>query len=325
MDLLAQITKAIDVEMIQYNKVFESYLVHSNPLMQAVFNSIIQRRGKMMRPILTILSAKLINGKINENALRSAATLEFFHTASLIHDDVVDESDERRGQKAVHSSYGNKFAVLIGDYILANSLHCVSQTHNPRLVEVLSVAAQNLAAGEILQLSNVRNNMLSEDVYFEIIKGKTAALFKACAEAGAIAVSSDEMAVETMAQFGQIVGICFQIRDDIFDYGHDEAIGKPTGNDMKEGKLTLPAIYAVNTFGDDTIKDLALKVKEGNVSQDEIDSLVNFTIKHGGIDYAEKVMFEYADKAKRLLDAFPDSEIKQLLNFYIDYVVNRSL
>ena len=325
MDVLQHIRKPIESEMDTYRQVFDSYMVHTNPLLREVLATIANRKGKMMRPILTLLAAKLIGGAVNEDSIYAAATFEFFHTASLIHDDVVDESAERRGQESVNSAYSNQVAVLVGDFILANALRCAAKTGSVDLVNSVSDAAQSLSSGELLQLHNVNNQTIDEVVYFDIIRNKTAALFAACAEAGALSVSSDKSVRRIMAQFGENVGICFQIRDDIFDYSSDAAIGKPTGNDMKEGKLTLPVIHAVLVSGSDEMHALARKVKSRMVSQAEIDTLVEFTKANGGIEYAEAVMNSYAQKAKDLLASFPDSDAKQALIAYVDYVIDRSL
>lgn len=325
MDVLQHIRKPIESEMDTYRQVFDSYMVHTNPLLREVLATIANRKGKMMRPMLTLLAAKLIGGAVNEDSIYAAATFEFFHTASLIHDDVVDESAERRGQESVNRAYSNQVAVLVGDFILANALRCAAKTGSVDLVNSVSDAAQSLSSGELLQLHNVNNQTIDEVVYFDIIRNKTAALFAACAEAGALSVSSDKSVRRIMAQFGENVGICFQIRDDIFDYSSDAAIGKPTGNDMKEGKLTLPVIHAVLVSGSDEMLALARKVKSRMVSQAEIDTLVEFTKANGGIEYAEAVMNSYAQKAKDLLASFPDSDAKQALIAYVDYVIDRSL
>ena len=325
MDVLQYIRKPIESEMDTYRQVFDSYMVHTNPLLREVLATIANRKGKMMRPMLTLLAAKLIGGAVNEDSIYAAATFEFFHTASLIHDAVVDESAERRGQESVNSAYSNQVAVLVGDFILANALRCAAKTGSVDLVNSVSDAAQSLSSGELLQLHNVNNQTIDEVVYFDIIRNKTAALFAACAEAGALSVSSDKSVRRIMAQFGENVGICFQIRDDIFDYSSDAAIGKPTGNDMKEGKLTLPVIHAVLVSGSDEMLALARKVKSRMVSQAEIDTLVEFTKANGGIEYAEAVMNSYAQKAKDLLASFPDSDAKQALIAYVDYVIDRSL
>ena len=323
MDILQQIKKPIENELSQYRNVFDSYLVHDNPLLNSALSAVSSRKGKMMRPILTILTAKLL-GEVNDNTIYTAATFEFFHTASLLHDDIVDESDERRGQPSINNSYGNKVAVLVGDYILANALINASKTGNTHLVEVVSKAAQELSSGEILQLSNVQNESFSTDVYFDIIYGKTAALFSACTEGGAMSVNASKDNVDNLREIGRLIGMCFQIRDDIFDYYSDASSGKPTGNDMKEGKITLPVIYALNKTNDEAFKKIALRVKSGEVTQDEIDALVNFTKENGGIDYAVKVMNDFADKAKNILSSYPDSDIKSSLVHYIDFVIGRT-
>ena len=323
MDILQQIKKPIENELSQYRNVFDSYLVHDNPLLNSALSAVSSRKGKMMRPILTILTAKLL-GEVNDNTIYTAATFEFFHTASLLHDDIVDESDERRGQPSINNSYGNKVAVLVGDYILANALINASKTGNTHLVEVVSKAAQELSSGEILQLSNVQNESFSTDVYFDIIYGKTAALFSACTEGGAMSVNASKDNVDNLREIGRLIGMCFQIRDDIFDYYSDASIGKPTGNDMKEGKITLPVIYALNKTNDEAFKKIALRVKSGEVTLDEIDALVNFTKENGGIDYAVKVMNDFADKAKDILSSYPDSDIKSSLVHYIDFVIGRT-
>ena len=323
MDILQQIKKPIENELSQYRNVFDSYLVHDNPLLNSALSAVSSRKGKMMRPILTILTAKLL-GEVNDNTIYTAATFEFFHTASLLHDDIVDESDERRGQPSINNSYGNKVAVLVGDYILSNALINASKTGNTHLVEVVSKAAQELSSGEILQLSNVQNESFSTDVYFDIIYGKTAALFSACTEGGAMSVNASRDNVDNLREIGRLIGMCFQIRDDIFDYYSDASIGKPTGNDMKEGKITLPVIYALNKTNDEAFKKIALRVKSGEVTQDEIDALVNFTKENGGIDYAVKVMNDFADKAKDILSTYPDSDIKSSLVHYIDFVIGRT-
>lgn len=325
METIRKIRKPIEADMERYRVLFDSYLNHSDPLLSEVFKAISARKGKMMRPMLTLLVAKMLGGGIGEKSLYTAATFEYFHTASLVHDDIVDESEERRGQRSVNCAYGNKVAVLVGDYLLANALQCASEADNMRLVSIVSKAAQYLASGEILQLDTVGAQTISEDVYFDIIKRKTAALFSACAEAGAQSVCASEADAERMRLLGEYIGICFQIRDDIFDYNDDASIGKPTGNDMKEGKLTLPVIHAILKEDDAEMRDLAMRVKKGDVDQDMIDRLVDFTKRKGGIEYADEVMRRYAADAKRLLDAYPPSEAKESLLLYIDYAVSRNV
>lgn len=325
MDIIKQIRRPIAEDMEKYKLLFDSYLQHSDPLLHEVFLNISSRKGKMMRPMLTLLVIRLLGGVIDDKAMHTAATFEYFHTASLVHDDIVDESEQRRGVKSIHCSYGNKVAVLVGDYLLANGLLCASKVDSPRLVGIVSKAAQALASGEILQLSNVSNQSIDENVYYDIINRKTAALFSACSEAGALCASTDENVIQNMSLFGHYVGMCFQIRDDIFDYDTSADIGKPTGNDMKEGKLTLPLIYALNHSNDEYMQKLAHKVKSGEISYDEIDELVSFTRSNGGIEYAEHVMKTFANKAKDVISSYPDGEIKSSLMMYVDYVIKRNL
>ena len=324
MDALQEIKKPIEAEMAEYRRVFELCMTSDNALLQEVLTLVSSRMGKMMRPILTLLSAKLF-GEVNERSQTTAVALELLHTATLIHDDVVDESDERRGQASVNKLYDNKIAVLVGDFILALSLQNVAKVRNPRLMEIVALTSQRLSSGELLQLKSVHNQEISEQVYFRIISEKTAALFSACAKAGAMSVTDDEMAIKQLAEFGEMVGICFQIRDDIFDYSSDRSIGKPTGNDMKEGKLTLPVIYALKSTGNQEMYRIAESVKNFTVADADVARLVAFTKENGGIDYARKVMHEYSDKAKSLLSVFPDSPTRTALMQYVDFVSDRSV
>lgn len=325
MDIIQRIRRPIEADMEKYRVLFDSYLEHSDPLLHEVFVQISSRKGKMMRPVLTLLVTKLLGGTVDDKCLHTAATFEYLHTASLVHDDIVDESEQRRGDESVNYSYGNKVAVLVGDYLLSNALLCASKVGDVRLIGIVSRVAQALASGEILQLDNISNQSIDESVYFDIINRKTASLFSACAEAGALIASAGQDIVEMMFQFGHAVGMCFQVRDDIFDYGSNVSIGKPTGNDMKEGKLTLPLIYALNSAGNERMFSLAQKVKRGEVVQEEIDELVHFTRLNGGIDHAAEVMNDFACKAKSILAAFPESDVRDSLMLYVDYVIQRNV
>lgn len=324
MAILDIIRKPITAELTLFREQFDARLSHTNPLLDQVLRGVGERKGKMMRPMLTLLAAKLFS-EANERTLHTACAFEYFHTASLLHDDVVDESEKRRGEASVNAAFGNKVAVLVGDYILALALEEASLAESTRLVNIISHSSQELANGELLQLHNIRNYNLSEDVYFDIIRNKTAALFSGCAEAGAMSVGAQESDLQNLYAFGDLIGLCFQIRDDIFDYNNDESIGKPTGNDMKEGKLTLPAIYALNAAGNDEMLAIARKVKNSEVTAQEVERLVAFTKERGGIEYAQRKMAELADKAKCLLDIYPDSDVKQALCAYADFVVGRTI
>ena len=254
-----------------------------------------------------------------------AVGLELLHTASLVHDDVVDESAERRGQASVNATYNNKVAVLVGDYILSTALLHVAYTGHRQIVEYLAELGRTLAAGEILQLSNIQNQEISEDVYYQVIQQKTAALFEACAAIGALSAGASDEEVKKAGEFGKNLGIIFQIRDDIFDYYDSKEIGKPTGNDMTEGKLTLPVIYALNHTYFESMHTLARKVKTGTINADEIAVLVEFTKQQGGIEYAERRMEEFSQICMDFINSSVKEEaIKEALTAYVDYVIQRN-
>ncbi len=323
MDYLKLIKEPIEQDLLDFIDLFNHALTHEDGLLSQALSHIRQRGGKRMRPILILLMAKNY-GTVSSVTQHAAVGLELLHTASLVHDDVVDESSERRGQASVNATYDNKVAVLVGDYILSTALLHVSKTSHQRIVEYLAELGRTLAAGEILQLTNIQNQEIAEEVYYQIIKNKTAALFEACASIGALSAGASDEDVKLAAQFGQDLGIMFQIRDDIFDYYDSKEIGKPTGNDMAEGKLTLPVIYALNSHPIDSMMTLARKVKAGTVNPDEIACLVEFTKEQGGIEYAEQKMQEFQAKCQRYIDEnVKNEDIKAALTAYVDYVIKR--
>lgn len=324
MDALQQIRSAIETEMSDFIQTWNQCMHSDNALLQEVLTHVSSRSGKMMRPMLTLLSAKLCGG-VCQDTLYSAVALELMHTATLIHDDVVDESEERRGLTSVNKTYDNKIAVLVGDFILALSIENVSKVTNNRFSSIVAATTQELASGELLQLKSVHNQEISEEVYFRIIHQKTASLFAACAQAGAVSATNDENLIQRLSKFGETLGLCFQIRDDIFDYSQSTEIGKPTGNDMKEGKLTLPAIFVLKSYNNAEMLRIAKAVKNLSATESEINQLIDYTLQNGGIEYAEKRMFQLADEAKDLLSVFPDSTVKSALLSYVDYVVRRTL
>ena len=324
MDYLSIIKQPIQKDLDDFIGLFQNALTHEDGMLGSALAHIRQRGGKRMRPILMMLMARNF-GTVSDVTQHSAVGLELLHTASLVHDDVVDESSERRGQASVNATYNNKVAVLVGDYILSTALLHVSYTGHQRIIEYLAELGRTLAAGEILQLSNIQNQVISEDVYYDVIKQKTAALFEACAAIGAMSGGATEEQMQKARQFGQNLGIMFQIRDDIFDYFDSKEIGKPTGNDMTEGKLTLPVIYALNTTDFESMQTLARKVKTGTVNQDEIAVLVEFTKQQGGIEYAEQKMAEFSNICMQYIDEnVKEKAIKDSLTAYVDYVVQRN-
>ncbi|WP_277131812.1 MULTISPECIES: polyprenyl synthetase family protein [Bacteroides] len=322
MDSISLIRTPIEAELADFKNLFDSSLSSSNALLDSVVSHIRQRNGKMMRPILVLLVARLY-GAVRPSTLHAAVSLELLHTASLVHDDVVDESTERRGQLSVNAIFNNKVAVLTGDYLLATSLVHAEQTHSHPIIQLVSSLGQDLADGELLQLSNVSNHSFSESVYFDVIRKKTAALFAACTKAAAFSVGVGEEEAEFARLLGEYIGICFQIKDDIFDYFDSKEIGKPTGNDMLEGKLTLPALYVLNSTKDSAMLEIAIRVKEGTATPDEIARLIGFIKENGGIEYAVHTMNLYKQKAFGLLASLPDSNVCAALRAYLDYVVDR--
>ena len=324
MDYLSTIKQPIEGDLNEFITLFEQSLTHQDGMLSSALSHIRKRGGKRMRPILMLLMAKNY-GAISSVTQHSAVGLELLHTASLVHDDVVDESGERRGQASVNATYNNKVAVLVGDYILSTALLHVSFTGHQRIVQELSELGRTLAAGEILQLSNIQNQDFSEEVYYQVIQQKTAALFQSCAAIGALSAGATDEQVQKAGEFGKNLGIMFQIRDDIFDYFDSKEIGKPTGNDMTEGKLTLPVIYALNNTDFDSMLTLAKKVKAGTINPDEIAVLVEFTKQQGGIEYAEQKMAEFSQLCKNyIVENVKEKAIREALTAYVDYVVQRN-
>ena len=325
MDYLSLIKQPIEAELTDFIDLFNKSLMHSDGLLSHALDHIRQRAGKRMRPMLILLMARNF-GKVTDVTQHSAVGLELLHTASLVHDDVVDESGERRGEASGNAPYNNKVAVLVGDYILSTALLHVSYSHSEEIVRYLAELGRVLSNGEILQLNSISNEEISEDIYYQVIKQKTAALFEACAGIGAMSANAAALAIEEAKKFGQNLGIIFQIRDDIFDYYDSKEIGKPTGNDMAEGKLTLPVIYALKSTGDEEMMKLARKVKSHEVNADEIARLVAFTKENGGIEYADKRMWDFHAEAMSFLDTYvEDKAIFNALKAYLDYVIERKM
>lgn len=323
MDSIQIIQQPITKELRDFAERFTGAMSHDDGLLGSVLKHVRERGGKRMRPMLTLLIAKNFGG-VTEGTLHAAVSLELLHTASLVHDDVVDESNKRRGQASVNALFDNKVAVLVGDYILSTALQIGANSGHNGIVRHLAELGKTLSDGEILQLTNDGNECLSEEKYFEIIEKKTAILFEKCAILAAETSEATPEQVEAARQFGYNIGVIFQIRDDIFDYFDSKEIGKPTGNDMLEGKLTLPAIYALNATQNTEAMGLAVKVKEGTATTAEIGDLIEFTKQCGGVEYAEKVMHEYYAKAKQFVDNMvADKEISRSLMAYLDFMIER--
>ena len=322
MDALQRILRPIEGEFATFKKMQDDLAVNPNPLLREIILHVNKQRGKQMRPMMVLLCAKLW-GEVTDTTYSAALALEMLHTGSLVHDDVVDESMQRRGQASVNAIYNNKLAVLVGDYLLSMALAFTGRCENPRITRLVGALGQTLADGEIFQMFHSHEKLVSEEVYLEIIRKKTASLFATCAEIGALSVGAAEEDVARARQIGELIGICFQIRDDIFDY-YTSDVGKPTGNDMREGKLTLPIIYAVRTHGDDHTRSMIDRLKEGELAEEEIAELIDFAKQHGGIAYAEQMMQDYRQRAIALLPEEGDEEVKEAIVAYMDAVINRT-
>ena len=319
MTTLEKISSAIADELDNFKKAYIQSLQSENPLLQEIVAHVTKSSGKMMRPILVLLSAKL-SGGITEKTIKSAVALELLHVASLIHDDVVDNSAERRGLPSVMAEFKNKAAVLGGDFFLSTALCEAVSTQTVDVVGTIATLGRTLIDGELLQLSESRNHSFKEENYFAIIKSKTAALFAASAKLGALtASSSSNENVEKLTQLGENIGICFQIKDDIFDFEPNNNTGKPFGNDIQEGKVTLPLLYVYNNSTEAEKKNIEECILSNNVAE-----LVRLVNEKGGIDYATEVLNKYYNEAINLLNEFPDSEVKDALALYIEYLLNRN-
>ena len=321
MHTLDTILRPIEAEFATFRKMQDDLALNPNPLLREIILHVNKQRGKQMRPMMVLLFAKMF-GTITSTTYSAALALELLHTGSLVHDDVVDDSMQRRGQASVNALYNNKLAVLVGDYLLSMALAFTGRCEDPRITNLVGELGQTLADGEIFQMFHSHEKLVSEEVYLEIIRKKTASLFSTSAEVGALSAGAPEEFVTRARQIGEYIGICFQIRDDIFDY-YSNNVGKPTGNDMREGKLTLPIIYAVRTQGDERIKEMIDRLKSGELSDEEINELIEFAKNKGGIEYAEQTMQQYRQKVIDLLPEGIDEDIRAALIAYIDVVINR--
>lgn len=322
-DYLSIIRQPIEQQLEVFNGMFAESLSHADGQLSMALDYIRRRNGKRMRPMLILLMARNF-GQVTETTYRAALGLELLHTASLVHDDIVDEAEKRRGQASVNAVYDNKVAVLVGDYILSTALLNVSMTGNTAIVDYLARLGQVLSNGEILQLTSNGSAEISEEAYYDVIKMKTAALFEACCAMGAMSAEASENDIEEARMFGQRLGTIFQIRDDIFDYYDSAEIGKPTGNDMMEGKLTLPVMHVLMKTRDEAMLAIAQRVKSRSATQEEIARLVAFTKDNGGIEYAGKVMEDLHRQALGFIGSrVGDREIRDALAAYLDFVIER--
>jgi octaprenyl-diphosphate synthase len=315
------VTDIIGNELGIFETKFSDAVKSNTPLLDRVMKYIIKRKGKQLRPMFVFLSAKL-HGTVNESTYRAAALVELLHTATLVHDDVVDESLERRGFFSINAIWKNKIAVLVGDYLLSKGLLLSTENNDFEQLHILSEAVKQMSEGELLQIEKSRNLNLNEEVYFEIIRNKTASLLSSACGAGAWSTSKDMNTCNKMKLFGEKVGVAFQIKDDLFDYGTDN-IGKPTGNDIKEKKLTLPLIYTLNNVQASKKRELIYLIKNENKNPEKVKYIIAQVAAAGGMEYAANKMNEYRDEAMKILYEFPDNEVRKALEDLVRYTTDR--
>jgi octaprenyl-diphosphate synthase len=324
MSALAQIRKPVEKEMAEFEQYFSRTLRSEVPLLKIILNYIFRRKGKQMRPLLVFLSAGL-NGKISEATYVAATMIELLHTASLVHDDVVDDAQERRGVLSINALWNSKIAVLVGDYMLSQGLLISVEKNRFDMLEIVSDAVKSMSEGELLQLQKARKQNIKEEDYFRIIKSKTAALIAACTACGAVSSTTDVDAIQMMKELGENIGVAFQIRDDLLDYEGNGFTGKAHGNDIKERKITLPLIHALEKSPVTERKHILYIVKKKKKSKSEITEVIKFVGDNGGMEYAELKMNQYRDKALAILDSYPDSEMKNSLKEFVFYTTSRNL
>jgi len=319
---LDQIKAPVRVEMEEFEGRFRSSMRSNVALLDKITRYIVKRKGKQMRPLFVFLTAKLV-GNTNDSTYRAATLIELLHTATLVHDDVVDDSDTRRGFFSINALWKNKIAVLIGDFLLSRGLLLSVKHKDYHLLEITSRAVEEMSEGELLQIEKARKLDITEDVYFSIITKKTASLIASCCASGAASVTEDKAVIEKMRLFGETVGIAFQIRDDLFDYGTDTGIGKPTGIDIKEKKMTLPLIYALQMADADEKRFIINTIKNHNTDEKRVAEVIALVDKKGGISYTNKRMNEYRDRSLELLHTLPDNEARRSLTALVNYVIDR--
>lgn len=308
-------------EMTEFEVRFRKSMQSRVPLLDKITHYIIKRKGKQMRPMFVFLTSKML-GEINDRTYDAASLIELLHTATLVHDDVVDDANERRGFFSINALWKNKIAVLVGDYLLSKVLLLSIEKNNLELLQVVATAVKEMSEGELLQIEKARKLDITEDIYFEVIRQKTASLIAACCESGAIASGRSEMR-ETMREFGELVGLAFQLKDDIFDYGTGEKIGKPTGLDIRERKMTLPLIYTLNNASPEIRRELLYIVKNKNENSKSVKRAIELVIQEGGVKYTHERMIELTKKALDLLSNIPESEAKTALIGLVEYTTQR--
>jgi octaprenyl-diphosphate synthase len=318
-----KIQENIADDLSSLNDIIKKALESNSALMHQIVSKFLESKGKQIRPILVILSGRFFGG-VNNKVLNAGAAIELLHNASLIHDDVIDESKERRGKPTINRIWDNHISVLVGDFFVSAALHCAVQTENHRITAVLSRLGRELSLGEMDQIDNARQHSIDEESYFNIIKHKTASLFKCCVEVSGHVNNANEKELADLMQFTEILGLCFQIKDDIFDYFEDKAIGKPTGNDLREGKVTLPLIYALSKKDAPQHDEMVALAKKNELSNEEIATLIEFAKNEGGIEYAYATMERLRNEAFAILDSYRERPVIDDFKTLFNYIIARN-
>ena len=319
-----KIIAPVEYEFEQFKADFSKVIKSEIPLLNSAIEQVLQTNGKHIRPLLLLLTAKACCNELSGMTKKTAVIIEILHTTTLIHDDVVDETKQRRGVPSLNAIFDNRIAVLTGDYILSEAVLQAAKMGNMDIIKLIAKVCRELSEGELIQLDNAKNHSISEEKYLQMINKKTATLISACSEIGAISVDASTEIIDKCRLFGKYLGYCFQIKDDIFDYFDNTKIGKPTGNDLREGKITLPLLYALNTAPENESKYYLEKIQTQAYTQENITELINFAKQYGGIEYAENKLLEYKQKAVEIINSFPESEARESLLLMADYFTERT-
>lgn len=310
-----------DLERLQ--KIIKQSLSSNSPLLNKIVDKYLETKGKQIRPIIVVLSAKFFGAEVSDGVLCGAASVELLHNASLIHDDVIDETKQRRGHDTINNTWDNHIAVLVGDFFVSNALACAIRTNDFRVISTISELGKELSTGEIDQIDVAKHHSIDEQAYFSIINKKTASLFQSCVKVGGYSVGASDIDIANLSKFVELLGLSFQIKDDIFDYFKDDAIGKPTGNDLREGKVTLPLIYALSRTESPRHGEMRRLADSDSLTTEQIETLIDFAKAEGGIEYAYATMERLRAEARGILEPYPDNEAKRAFLSLFDYIIKR--
>lgn len=318
-----EIRELISSDLERLQKIIKQSLSSNSPLLNEIVDKYLETKGKQIRPIIVVLSAKFFGAEVSDGVLCGAASVELLHNASLIHDDVIDETKQRRGHDTINNTWDNHIAVLVGDFFVSNALACAIRTNDFRVISTISELGKELSTGEIDQIDVAKHHSIDEQTYFSIINKKTASLFQSCVKVGGYSVGASDIDIANLSKFVELLGLSFQIKDDIFDYFKDDAIGKPTGNDLREGKVTLPLIYALSHTESPRHGEMRRLADSDSLTTEQIETLIDFAKAEGGIEYAYATMERLRAEARSILEPYPDNEAKRAFLSLFDYIIKR--